>query len=208
MLIVGAGGFAKEVLEVCHHNNELSALCFYDDIQLDRAGLLYEKFPVLKSIEAARQYFKETDERFTIGIGKPVLRQKLAGKFRDLGGVLVSTISSKAAIGSYGVTIGDGTNILDGVKISNDVTIGAAAIIYYNSIITHDVRVGDFVEISPGVTILGRAVIGDFCHLGAGSIILPDIQIGNNVVVGAGAVVTKDLPDNCTVVGIPAKIIN
>ena len=34
-----------------------------------------------------------------------------------------------------------------------------------------------------------------------------DIKIGNNVVIGAGSVVTKSVPDNCTVVGNPARII-
>lgn len=34
-----------------------------------------------------------------------------------------------------------------------------------------------------------------------------DITIGNNVVIGAGSVVTKSVPDNCTVVGNPARII-
>ncbi len=33
------------------------------------------------------------------------------------------------------------------------------------------------------------------------------IGIGNNVIIAAGAVVTKDVPDNCVVAGIPAKII-
>lgn len=68
-------------------------------------------------------------------------------------------------------------------------------------------KIGDFVEISPDVKILGRATIGSFCQLGAGTIILPDIKIGNNVIIGAGTVVTKDLPDNCTAVGVPSKII-
>ena len=37
--------------------------------------------------------------------------------------------------------------------------------------------------------------------------IAPTAKIGKNVIVGAGSVVTKDVPDNCMVVGIPAKII-
>ena len=37
--------------------------------------------------------------------------------------------------------------------------------------------------------------------------ILPGITIGNNVVVAAGAVVTKDVPDNCVVGGVPARIL-
>jgi sugar O-acyltransferase (sialic acid O-acetyltransferase NeuD family) len=206
MLIIGAKGFAKEILEICHQKNELQNLVFYDDISGD-TNILYEKFPILQNVEAAADYFKTVDQKFALGIGNPKLRKKLADKFTNIGGELVSTISIKADIGSYGITIGDGANILDGAKISNDVTIGYAPIIYYNSIITHDVKIGDFVEISPGVKILGRATIGNFCQLGAGTIILPDIKIGNNVIIGAGTVVTKDLPDNCTAVGVPSKII-
>ena len=55
---------------------------------------------------------------------------------------------------------------------------------------------------------LGCIEVGDNCYFGSGSIILGPVKIGNNVIVGAGAVVTKDLPDNCTVAGVPAKIIN
>lgn len=53
-----------------------------------------------------------------------------------------------------------------------------------------------------------RPTIGDNVTLGANVCIIGDIKIGNNVIVGAGAVVTKDIPDNCTVVGNPARIIN
>jgi len=43
--------------------------------------------------------------------------------------------------------------------------------------------------------------------IGAGAIILPGIIIGENAVVGAGSVVTKDVPKDCVVAGVPAKII-
>lgn len=206
MLIVGAKGFAKEILEICHQRNDLENLVFYDDVN-ENVNLLFGRFPILKDIDTAEEYFRTVDRRFTLGLGNPYLRKKLADKFINIGGKLSSTISTKADIGSYEIKIGEGANILDGVKISNDVVIGCASIIYYNSIITHDVKIGDFVEISPDVKILGRATIGNFCQLGAGTIILPDIKIGNNVIIGAGAVVTNDLPDNCTAVGIPSKII-
>ena len=50
-------------------------------------------------------------------------------------------------------------------------------------------------------------VIGDNVYLATGAKILGPIKIGNNVTVGANAVVIKDVPDNCVVAGIPAKII-
>ena len=51
------------------------------------------------------------------------------------------------------------------------------------------------------------ARIGNNCMIGAGAVILGNIVIGDNVKIGANAVVLKDIPDNCTVVGIPGKII-
>ena len=152
-------------------------------------------------------YFNYIDNRFTIGIGNPKIRQVLFEKFHSIGGEIVSTISSKAEIGSYGINIGKGANILAGANISNDVNIGKAPIIYYNSIITHDCTIGDFAEISPNAVLLGRTTIGNHVHIGASATILPDIKIGNNVTVGAGSVVTKDIPDNTIVAGVPAKVL-
>ena len=54
---------------------------------------------------------------------------------------------------------------------------------------------------------LVRPYLGDMVKIGAGAIIIGDVHIGNNVRIGAGAVVTKSIPDNCTVVGNPARII-
>ncbi len=50
--------------------------------------------------------------------------------------------------------------------------------------------------------------IGKNCILGCGSCILGNIVVGDNVKIGANAVVLHDVPNNCTVVGIPAKIVN
>lgn len=207
MLIIGAKGFAKEVLEVVHQNNDLEKLVFYDDVNEDVHGLLYEKFPILKHLEDAENYFTTTDKKFTIGIGNPILREKVYEKFIAIGGEFTSVVSCHSEIGSYGISIGDGCIIMGGVRISNDVKIGKGTMVYYNSVITHDVEIGKFAELSPNVSILGRAKIGNYTHIATGAIVFPDVKIGNNVIVGAGSLVTRDLPDNCTAVGIPAKII-
>jgi sugar O-acyltransferase (sialic acid O-acetyltransferase NeuD family) len=206
MLIIGAKGFAKEVLEIVFQLNQLENLAFYDDVNDCVSGHLFDRFPILKTTEEALTYFKTMDNRFTIGIGNPVLRKKLYEKFTALGGVFTSTIS-QTNIGNYDVSIGLGSNILGGVTISNSVRIGMGSLLYYNSIITHDCIIGDFVEISPAATILGRCNIGNYCHIGANATILPDVRIGNNVIIGAGSVVTKDIPDNSLVVGVPGKVI-
>lgn len=49
--------------------------------------------------------------------------------------------------------------------------------------------------------------IGKNCIIGSGACVLGNIVIGDNVRIGANAVVLKDIPDNCTVVGIPGIIV-
>jgi sugar O-acyltransferase (sialic acid O-acetyltransferase NeuD family) len=205
MLIIGAKGFAKEVLEICFQNNSVENLAFYDDINDYEEGGLFNQFPVLNTLDKAKHYFEFVDNRFTIGIGNPQLRKRMAEQFVMIGGNLSSTISNSAHIGNFNVDIGFGANILSGVIISNSVKIGLCSIIYYNSIITHDVIIGDFVEISPGATILGRVQIKNNCQIGAGAVILPDIVIGENAIIGAGSVVTKNIPENAVVIGVPGK---
>lgn len=207
MLIVGAKGFAKEVLEVVRQLDELANLVFYDDINEDVQGTLFGKFPILKTTKEVIDYFQTVDNRFTIGIGNSLLRKKMYDKFSALGGTFTSTISPEARIGSYQIEIGAGANILPGVVISNSSIIGKGCIVYYNSIITHDCTVGDFVEIAPSVNILGRSAVGAYSQIGSNATILPDLVIGKNVIIGAGSVVTKDVSDNCIVMGIPARIV-
>lgn len=207
MLILGAKGFAKEVLEIVHTLKQLENTCFYDDVSEIVPDKLFCLFPVIRTIGEAMEYFQTIDKRFVLGLGNPFLRKTLCDKFESIGGVLKSTISPMAFIGSYDVEIGLGTNVLHGAIVSNGSTLGKGCILYYNSIITHDCVIGDFVEISPAVTILGRCKIGSYAQIGSSATILPDITIGQNVIIGAGSVVTKDVPDNAMVIGVPARVV-
>jgi serine O-acetyltransferase len=73
-------------------------------------------------------------------------------------------------------------------------------------------NIGSFFWVNQQVTIgwteeNGSPTIGNNVKVGAGAKILGKIKIGNNVRIGANAVVLKDVPDNCTIVGVPAKIV-
>ena len=50
-------------------------------------------------------------------------------------------------------------------------------------------------------------VVGDYVEIGAGAVLLGGIRVGNHASIGANAVVNSDVPDNCVVAGVPAKII-
>lgn len=207
MVIVGAGGFAKEILETFLQRNEVENLFFFDNVSEHVPLKLFDRFPVLRTFDQVKQIFNETgDGRFTLGLGNPSFRHSLNKNFAGIGGILTSTVSPHTEIGSFGTTIAPGCNILSGSIITNNVTLKIGCLINPGCSISHDSILQDFVQISPGVRITGSCVIDSFSMLGTNCVILPKIKIGKNVIVGAGAVVTKDVPDNSMVMGVPATV--
>lgn len=206
MLIAGARGFAKEVLEVIYQADPQAKLAFYDDVSPDLPALLYGRYPVWRSLAEAEQWLA-TDPRFALGTGNPKTRRLLAHKLRQVGGVLTSTLSPRATIGAFGTQLGVGCNVMSGAVLTADITLGEGVLVNLNCTIGHDVVVGDYCELSPGVHLSGHVALGTSCVLGTGAVVLPGIRIGANSIIGAGSVVTQDVAANSLAVGVPAKVI-
>lgn len=101
------------------------------------------------------------------------------------------------------VLINYNTVILDigPVEIGNDVLIGPGTVIAtVNHATDPEKRLGHIAVMKP-VKICDNVWIGSNCS------ILPGVTIGENSVVAAGAVVDKDVPANCIVGGVPARVI-
>ncbi|OOV29267.1 hexapeptide transferase [Flavobacterium sp. LM5] len=194
-------------MEVFYQLGQLEGLSFYDDVNKDIGEFLYDKFAILKTETEVKEYFIKYGNRFTIGVGNPHLRYKLYNKFRNLGGDFTSIVSPLAEIGHFGNNIGEGSNIMTGTIITNDIFIGKGSLINLSCTIGHDSIIHEFVELCPDVNISGNCTIGAYTFVGTNSVVLPNVKIGKNVVIGAGSIVTKDIPDNCMALGIPAKII-
>ena len=106
---------------------------------------------------------------------------------------------------------------LTGIEIHPGATIGRRVFIDHGDgvVIGETTIIGDDVTIYQGVTLGGTGkdtgkrhpTILNGVTIGAGAKVLGPITIGNNSKVGAGAIVLKDVPDNCTVVGNPGRIV-
>jgi len=204
MLIAGAKGFAKQILDVLFQLGLEKETAFFDDY--DPYLLNLYEFEVLKNEEMVMRYFEKNGNSFSIGVGNPKTRYLMKSKLESVGGNLVSIISPLARIARE-AHIGNGVSILTGALIENDAQLGEGVLINVNATVCHDCQIGNYVEISPGAVITGGCKIGDFSFIGAGAVLTPQVSVGANVVIGAGAVVTKNVEDNVLAVGIPAAVI-
>lgn len=103
----------------------------------------------------------------------------------------------------YACEIPAGTKIGNGVLFLHN---GLGVVVHPDAIIGDDTKIYQNVSIA-GRNNRGVPTIGKRVFIGAGACILGGVQIGDDVIIGANSVIINDIPNNCTVVGIPGKII-
>jgi sugar O-acyltransferase (sialic acid O-acetyltransferase NeuD family) len=202
MLVIGAGGFAKQLFDEVKGEN---SLCFFDDVN-SSPEKLWNQYSILRSSDNAAAYLRSVDNRFVLGIGNPLFRRQLAQKFRQLGGELTRVISANSFVSCHAV-LEEGVSVLKGAIVEPDAHISEGCLVNVNVVVTHDVFVGSYTEIAPGAMLLGKCYVGANCQIGAGAIVLPKVRVGDGAIIGAGSVVTKDVKENTCIAGVPAKEI-
>ncbi|MGR6899887.1 acetyltransferase [Glutamicibacter sp. BSL13] len=210
IVVIGAGGFGRETLDVIEAINTASSGAIWrivgvaDDapaeIQLERIAA--RGYEYLGNMETALQRF--TCATFTVGIGAPRARVKLATTFEDAGWKPATLVHPDAVVGTNSV-IGEGSIVCGGVQLSTETTLCRYVHLNPGAVIGHDALLGEFVSVNPGAVVSGEVEICDRTLVGAGAVILQGLFVGSDTVIGASACVTRDLEPNVTVVGVPAR---
>lgn len=104
-----------------------------------------------------------------------------------------------------------------GIEIHPGATLGRRLVIDHGTgvVIGETAEIGDDVLIYQGVTLGGTGkdtgkrhpTIGNNVMISSGAKVLGPFKVGNNSRIAAGAVVLEEVPENCTVVGVPARIV-
>lgn len=192
MYIFGASGHGKVIYKILIDQNK-AIDGFIDDDNLKNN---------LKKIKVHRRKEVGNECPLIIAVGDNKIRKKISTLFFNF-----PYLISKSAIVDSSLIIGDGSLICDNATVSIDTVIGDHVIINTSSVIEHDCFLDDFVHISPNASMAGGVHIGEGTHIGIGAIVIEGIKIGKWCKIGAGSVVLEDIPDYCTAVGVPAKII-
>lgn len=207
LYIVGCGGFGREVADVVDAVNartpEWNLVGFADDAPsaADRARVADLGLEVVGGVD---DLLRRAPAHAVIGIGNGRVRETIDRRLVAAGWEAPALVHPSASTGAA-VTIGGGTIVCAGVRLTTNIKIGRHVHLNLNSTVGHDCEVGDYVSVNPLVAVSGNVVIGVRAMLGTHAAVLQNISIGADAVVGGGALVVKDVPESVVVKGVPAR---
>ncbi|WP_282071640.1 NeuD/PglB/VioB family sugar acetyltransferase [Janibacter hoylei] len=210
IFVVGAGGFGREVVDIIEAINDSAAEPIWALRGIVDDAPSTENLQRLtdRSIEylgtISDTLAAPARSAFIVGVGSPAARESLASTLETHGFRAATLVHPTVTMGSQ-VTLGPGSVLCAGVRITTNVMIGNHVHVNLNATIGHDSRVGDFVSINPLASISGDCVVGDRALLGVCSSLINGVTVGRGGVVGAAACVVRDVADDQLVKGVPAR---
>jgi len=205
LIIVGAGGFGREVLAWSNAMADAGkAWTFGGFIEEAPNALVNYKNVPIGIIGDFNDYKPKEGEVFAMAIGDPKKKLKIAHGLVERGAKFVNIIHPTAII-SDNVSMGRGCVLCPHAVISCDATLGDFVALNHKSGVGHDVRVGEGCTISSYVDLTGFVKLGRGVMVGSHAVVLPKVEVGDFAVVGAGAVVVRDVAAETTVYTLPAR---
>ena len=205
LLIIGAGGFGREVYTWLQNNPS-------NKKEWELAGFLDDNLDALKPfgdfapVSSIHGHQVDPQNVYVCGLGLPGMKNKILEPFLSAGAEFITFIHPTSTLGSR-IKIGRGVFICPGVSISADIKIGDFVMIGPNSTIGHDAVIGDWTTLCAQCDVTGKVNIGNEVFMGSRVSIIPSKKIGSRSILGAGAVIISNVPDNVTMVGNPARIL-
>lgn len=204
VIIVGAGGFGREVLqyvrEAFTNAPQVTVKGFLDD---DPASLNGFELPY-SVLGDTTSYKPQTDDRFVIAVGDPQTRAALAQRLAARGAAFLSLVHPKAYV-SGTASLGVGCIVAPFATIGAHATLGDHSVLTFYASVGHDAVVGCCCALSPHAVTNGGSRIGDRVFIGSHAVINPLQSVADDAKIAAGAVVYRPVPAHSLAAGNPAK---
>lgn len=202
VIIIGAGGHAKVVIEILRDSNICVDFCIGNPGSPNQcAGI-----PVVIGDDHLVRLKNAGYSMVFVAIGENKLRHQLAEYAKSLGYELINAISPRAII-SPSVNIGVGVAIMSGVIVNAESKIDDGVILNTGCTVDHDCVIDEYVHIGPQSALAGNVRVCRFVFLGIGNVVIPNIVIDESVSIGAGSLIVSDIPKNFKGFGSPVKLL-
>ena len=203
VIVYGTGGHCSVVIDAILSAGLGDIECLVDDDQCKWGLTLYGYLVI--SPEELKERFKEAF--LFIAIGDNKIRMRKARELEKLEAKFLTVIHPTAYI-SPSASLGEGTFVGANAVVNPCAKIGKHCIINTGAVVEHHCEIADFVHVAPNATLGGKVFVGESTLVGLSATILPKVKVGRDSIIGAGAVVKDDVPDEVTVVGVPAHPLN
>ena len=207
LLVVGAGGFARETLELIDAINRVEPRWRVVGILDDDPGRHGARVHGIEIIGPAALARELPDARVCACVaspGRPAGRMALVRRL-GLDPDRYATLVHPAAVVAGSASLGPGSVLHATTVLTADVSVGAHVAVMPAVVLTHDDVLADGVTLGAGARIAGGVRIGESAYIGSGALVREGIAVGAGAVVGMGAVVTRDVPAGETWAGVPAR---
>ncbi|MGN6830474.1 acetyltransferase [Paucibacter sp. M5-1] len=193
LVLIGAGGHAKVVLSLARAlGRDVVGVC---DPALAREGATTWRGIRVLGDDEALSAFDVKRVGLLNGIGQVphgTVRQAIHDQWTSKGFLFVALAHPRAVVDPT-ARLGHGAQVMAGVIVQADVTIGASTIVNTGAHIDHDCRIGDHVHVAPGAVLCGGVDVGAGSFLGAGCVVLQQVTVGASAIVSAGTVLARAL---------------
>ena len=201
LVIFGAGGHAKVVIETCIGTRFRPVVCLGESRWTNLVGVKVEPE------KQAEQWKAQGVQHAFVAIGNNSIRERVAAKALAMGFELATIISRQAWV-SPTARLDRGTVVMAGAIVQVEAAIGECSIVNTGASVDHECVLGRAVHAAPHSTLCGNVVAGDRVWIGAGSTIIEGTKLADDVFVAAGATVVCDIVETharCS--GVPARIM-
>ncbi|MFJ8738809.1 acetyltransferase [Embleya sp. NPDC127516] len=209
LLLVGAGGFAREVAAAIPEfraprgSSGWRLLGFLDDDPA-RWDTEVDGFAVLGGADTAHKW---PDALVVVCVGSPTnwwSRSRVVARL-GLPDSRWATLVHVSAVVPRTCEVGPGAVLMAQTVLTTSVRVGAHAHAMPQVVLTHDDDVREFATLASGVRLAGGVTVGREAYLGAGALVREQRVIGARSLVGMGSVVTRDVPPAEVWAGVPAR---
>ena len=207
IIVIGAGGHARSVLDILLENNEYEVLGCLDPIfPINKFVPKMPEVAVIGIDGDMKKFYDDGINKIFVAIGDNKLRKKLQDQAIAIGFEVINAVSKFSRISSR-ASLGKGICIMAGAIVNVNCRIGDGCIINTNCSIDHDCEIADFVHVAPGTAISGTTSVGQGTHIGTNSSEIDGTVIGEWSYIGAGAAVVKNIGSHVMAYGVPAREI-